>query len=195
MSAATTAHRGIPSLFTNPPPIFDALTTETSTLQASTINECLPFLRGSPLALPNVPLNSHGVPGLDRARHIAFLHKTLQRLPAGYAAADASRPWMFYWALAGLCALGEREAAVEAYRERLIATVRPLQHPDGGFGGGNGQMAHLAPTYAVILALAIVGGEEALEVVDRRALWRWLGRLKQRDGGFQMAVGGEEDVR
>lgn len=102
---------------------------------------------------------------------------------------------MFYWALAGLCALGEREAAVEAYRERLIATVRPLQHPDGGFGGGNGQMAHLAPTYAVILALAIVGGEEALEVVDRRALWRWLGRLKQRDGGFQMAVGGEEDVR
>lgn len=25
--------------------------------------------------------------------------------------------------------------------------------------------------------------------------WRWLGDLKQPDGGFQMSVGGEEDVR
>ena len=25
--------------------------------------------------------------------------------------------------------------------------------------------------------------------------WRWLGNVKQADGGFQMAVGGEEDVR
>jgi protein farnesyltransferase subunit beta len=73
--------------------------------------------------------------------------------------------------------------------------VRPMQHPEGGFGGGAGQMAHLAPTYAVILALSMVGGDEALELVDRRAMWRWLGRLKQADGGFQMAVGGEEDVR
>lgn len=101
---------------------------------------------------------------------------------------------MFYWALAALSVLGEHDAVV-GYRERLVATVRPMQHPEGGFGGGAGQMAHLAPTYAVILALAIVGGEEALGLVDRRALWRWLGRLKQADGGFQMAIGGEEDVR
>ena len=25
--------------------------------------------------------------------------------------------------------------------------------------------------------------------------WRWLGELKQSDGGFRMSVGGEEDVR
>lgn len=101
---------------------------------------------------------------------------------------------MFYWAFAALSVLGEHDAVV-GYRERLVATVRPMQHPEGGFGGGAGQMAHLAPTYAVILALAMVGGEEALGLVDRRALWRWLGRLKQADGGFQMAIGGEEDVR
>lgn len=25
--------------------------------------------------------------------------------------------------------------------------------------------------------------------------WRWLGEVKQADGGFRMCVGGEEDVR
>ena len=32
-----------------------------------------------------------------------------------------------------------------------------LQHPNGGFGGGPGQFAHLLPTYAAVCALAIVG--------------------------------------
>jgi len=31
------------------------------------------------------------------------------------------------------------------------------QHPEGGFGGGPGQAAHLLPTYASVCALAIVG--------------------------------------
>ena len=31
------------------------------------------------------------------------------------------------------------------------------QHPDGGFGGGPGQLAHILPTYASICSLAIVG--------------------------------------
>lgn len=31
------------------------------------------------------------------------------------------------------------------------------QHPNGGFGGGPGQAAHLLPTYASVCALAIVG--------------------------------------
>ena len=56
-------------------------------------------------------------------------------------------------------------------------------------------MSHLAPTYAIVLALAIVGGEEALDIIDRRAMWKWLGALKQLDGGFQVSVGGEEDIR
>ena len=45
-----------------------------------------------------------------------------------------------------------------------------MQNASGGFGGGNGQMSHLASSYAAILALLIVGGDEALELVDRRAL-------------------------
>lgn len=179
----------IPDLFTTLPPIRDLLQTGTSRIQDETIQECLPFLAGTDL---NVRCNEHGVPHLERRRHIDFLHKSLRKLPAPYVAADASRPWMFYWALSGLAAMGED---ISQYRRRLISTVQPIQNSTGGFGGGNGQISHLAPTYAIILSLAIVGGEDAFELIDRKAMWKWLGALKQPDGGFQMCVGGEEDVR
>jgi protein farnesyltransferase subunit beta len=189
MSATTVRASPLPELFTTLPPIHDLLNTESSQIQEETIQECLPFLSG---LQPGVKYNEHGVPHLDRKRHIQFLHKSLRRLPAPYVAADASRPWMFYWALTGLSVMGED---ISQYRERVIATVRPIQNITGGFGGGNGQMSHLAPTYAIILSLAMVGGSEALDLVDRKAMWKWLGALKQPDGGFQMSVGGEEDIR
>jgi hypothetical protein len=45
-----------------------------------------------------------------------------------------------------------------------------MQNPDGGFGGGHGQMSHCASSYAVILSLATVGGQDALELVNRKTL-------------------------
>ena len=189
MPVRTARPPNIPSIFTSLPPIRDLLNTETSQIQDRTIQECLPFLCGTK---QGISYNDHGVPHLDRKRHIAFIHKSLRKLPAPYVAADASRPWMFYWALAALSTMGED---ISEYRERLITTVRPIQNRTGGFGGGNGQMSHLAPTYAVILSLAMVGGKEALDLVDRKAMWKWLGALKQPDGGFQVSVGGEEDMR
>lgn len=179
----------VPNLFTTPPPIRDLLETATSYLQDQTVQEVLPFLSG---LQPGTRFNEYGVPHLDRKRHIQFLHKSLRNLPAPYVAADASRPWMFYWALTGLSTMGED---VSIYRSRVISTVRPIQNVTGGFGGGNGQMSHLAPTYAIVLSLVIVGGKEAFDVIDRKAMWKWLSMLKQPDGGFQMSVGGEEDVR
>lgn len=41
-----------------------------------------------------------------------------------------------------------------------------MSHLTGGFGGGPGQLAHLAPTYAAVNALAILGSE-GLAVIDR----------------------------
>lgn len=189
MSTKTARASMVPDLFTQLPPCRDLHMTESSQDQDETIQECLPFLSG---LYPGVEYNDHGVPRLDRGRHIAFLHKSLGRLPSGYVAADASRPWMFYWALAGLATMGED---VSGYRQRVINTVLPIQNVTGGFGGGNGQMSHLAPTYAILLSLAIVGGTEAMDLIDRKSMWKWLSILKQPDGGFQMSVGGEEDVR
>ena len=56
------------------------------------------------------------------------------------------------------------------------------QNADGGFGGGPGQLSHLAPTYAASNALALLDDREALEVVDRAALARWLKTLWRPDG-------------
>ena len=53
---------------------------------------------------------------------------------------------------------------------RVIQTFHPMQNHDGGFGGGHGQMSHCAPSYSAILSLAMVGGREALDLIDRRAL-------------------------
>jgi len=76
-----------------------------------------------------------------------------------------------------------------------VKTFEPLQNLSGGFGGGQGHLSHLAGTYAVILTLAMVGGEKAYELIDRVAMWHWLGQLKQPDGGFRVCGDGEEDVR
>lgn len=70
-----------------------------------------------------------------------------------------------------------------------------MQNSTGGFGGGHGQYSHLAGTYAAVLSLALVGGEEAYSLINRQQLWRWLGQLKQPSGGFQLCEGGEVDVR
>lgn len=77
------------------PVIEEELDTESSDLQLETAEECLPLLKRT---FP---------PSLDRANHIQFLNVSLGRLPAGFAALDASRPWMVYWALSALAALGD----------------------------------------------------------------------------------------
>jgi prenyltransferase beta subunit len=62
-------------------------------------------------------------------------------------------------------------------RESLLSLVPPPREggahrnsckpPEGGYGGGPGQMAHLAPTYAAVSALLTLGGEEALGSINR----------------------------
>ncbi|CAI7606847.1 unnamed protein product [Penicillium bialowiezense] len=180
---------GIPAIFTQPPAIIDPLVTETTDLQNATREKCLPFLAGSHSSQSDH--NEHGVPALKRDLHVTYLYDSLEDYPPGFVAMDASRPWMVYWGLAGFAMLGEDTSQ---FRERVIATLRPMQNPSGGFGGGHGQTSHLAGSYAAVLSLAMVGGE-ALGLVDRHAMWQWLSRVKQPDGGFRVCEGGEEDVR
>lgn len=96
---------GIPALFTQPPPIRDPLVTETVELQDATLQKCLDFLKG--LHISQGSFNASGVPALQRDDHVAYLYDSLEDYPEGFVAMDASRPWMVYWALAGLTLLGE----------------------------------------------------------------------------------------
>jgi protein farnesyltransferase subunit beta len=82
----------IPPLFTSRPPIRDDLVTITSDMQDETLLEVLPYLTE-----PEGDLNVFG---------------------RQFVAADASRPWMLYWALAGLSML---DVDVSEYRERWVS--------------------------------------------------------------------------
>lgn len=106
---------GIPALFTQPPPIRDPLITETVDLQSATLEKCLPFLKGIHSAQKD--FNDHGVPALQRDLHAGFLYDALEDYPEGFVAMDASRPWIVYWALAGLAMLGEETTR---FRERYV---------------------------------------------------------------------------
>lgn len=185
------AHSGVPTLFTERLAIRDSLITETTKIQDETVEQCLPLLKGVQDGQYG-PFNEHGIPALQRDNHISYLCESLEEYPSDWVMLDASRPWMVYWALAGLCILGED---VTKYRARVVNTFKSMQNPTGGFGGGHGQTSHCASTYAAILSLSLVGGNEAFQLVDRKAMWKWLGNLKQPDGGFRLCDGGEEDVR
>ena len=153
----------VPQMFTSLPPIRDSLVTSTSRSQDETTRHCLPRHNGS--VGITIDLNPHGIPRLNHEDHVEFLSNAIQN--AKYMAVDALRPWVIYWTLTGLSVLGED---LTQWRNRVLETLTPMQNPSGGFGGGPGQTSHSAPSYAAVLSLAMVGGHEALNLIDRRAL-------------------------
>ncbi|KAL6074687.1 Protein farnesyltransferase subunit beta [Balamuthia mandrillaris] len=129
---------------------------------------------------------------LNAEKHIKYLLKGLDQLSNSYASLDASRPWLCYWIVNSLNLL---HALPENVAPRLVDFLGRCQARSGGFAGGPGQLPHLAPTYATICALMTVGTKEAYDLVDRQAMLRFLREMKLSDGGFQMHVDGESDVR
>ena len=142
----------------------------------------------SPLLLDaDAPLALHA------ETHVDYVASSLQRLGAGHASLDASRPWLVFWAVHSLALLGRVDRAHARDICRFLATCAA---PSGaGFCGGPGQRPHLAPTYAACAALATLGGQHAAAALNRPALAAFLRRLKQADGSFRMTDGGEVDTR
>lgn len=163
ISSTDTDDFSVPKLFTSLPPIRDALVTATSISQDETARDCLSLHAGTNRSLYD--LNPQGIPRLNREDHIEFLNEAIQN--AIHVPYDALRPWIVYWSLTGLSVLGEN---LGKWRDRVLKTFSPMQNPSGGFGGGPGQTSHAAPSYAAVLSLAMVGGDESLDMIDRRAL-------------------------
>ncbi|XP_068541620.1 protein farnesyltransferase subunit beta isoform X1 [Anas acuta] len=130
---------------------------------------------------------------LQREKHFHYLKRGLRQLSEAYECLDASRPWLCYWILHSLELL--EEPIPDAVASDVCQFLSRCQSPHGGFGGGPGQHPHLAPTYAAVNALCIIGTEEAFGVIDRKKLLEYLQALKQPDGSFLMHIGGEVDVR
>lgn len=138
-------------------------------------------------------LTQNGDISLERKQHLEWLKKGLQTLSPNFAGLDASRPWFVFWISHALEVLGDYEE--KAWAPKVSSFLNQCQHPEGGFGGGPMQLAHLAPTYAAISALIIAGSEDAYKVPDRTLMYKFLMRMKCPDGGFKMHDEGETDMR
>lgn len=104
-------------------------------------------------------------PSLDRKAHERFLSGLLNaRLPPPFKSLDASRTWLIYWAAHGLALLGA--PLDEHMRLRVKDTINSCQNKEGGFGGGPGQMSHVAASYAAVSAAAYAG-QDAWDMIDR----------------------------
>ncbi|KAI3886555.1 hypothetical protein MKW92_051955 [Papaver armeniacum] len=121
---------------------------------------------------------------LERYKHLNYLKKGLKHLGPGFCCLDAARPWLCYWILHSIALLGE---SVDCdLKDDAVDFLSRCQDPDGGYGGGPGQLPHLATTYGAVNSLITLGGDE---------LRKFLLRMKVSSGGFRMHDEGEIDVR
>ncbi|KAF9524771.1 terpenoid cyclases/protein prenyltransferase alpha-alpha toroid [Crepidotus variabilis] len=166
----------------------DAFPTATSRAQAETEAVLLKHI-----AAPDIQQD----PVLDKTSHMQFLVRNLvQGFPSRYISQDASQPWLLFWTIQSFSSL--QVALDPANKQRVIDKVMKWQHPDGGFGGGPGQAAHLLPTYASVCTLAVVGRSGTgggWDQIDRAAIYKFFMSLKQNDGSFLVAHHSEVDVR
>ncbi|CAG0917395.1 unnamed protein product [Notodromas monacha] len=132
-------------------------------------------------------------PVLIRQAHAQYLRHGLSRLSTSYQHLDSSRPWLVYWILHSLELL--EEPISDQTKHEVVDFLRKCQNPSGGYGGGPGQISHLAVTYAAVNALCIIGTKEAYDSIDRPALQWFLARMLQPNGSFASHTDGEVDIR
>ncbi|PHT57419.1 Protein farnesyltransferase subunit beta, partial [Capsicum baccatum] len=142
----------------------------------------------------SIPPNSQSVIlELQRDKHFDYLTRGLTKLGPSFSVLDANRPWLCYWTLHSIALLGE---SIDSKLENdAIDFLTRCQDKDGGYGGGPGQMPHLATTYAAVNSLITLGGPKALSSINREKLYTFLLQMKDTSGGFRMHDGGEVDVR
>lgn len=138
--------------------------------------------------------NKNAMPSIHRLQHIKFLENMLHKLSTNYECLDSSRPWLIYWILNAAHLLNFRFP--DDLLLRVVKFLIKCRSKNGGFGGGPGQIAHLATTYGAVNALCIIGTPEAYDAIDRPSLLRFLYRVRDDvSGAFRMDNDGEIDVR
>lgn len=198
-----------------PGPRMDCLLdSETTENQEDAERECQPFfvdlegLQESEVA----HLRQRGLMSMENRevcllynQHSEYLRRAFGILPSSFVSLDSSRPWMLYWTLHGCDMLGDLpdETVLNGIITALQACWEDVGKDMGGFGGGIGQMAHCATTYAAVLCLCIIStcdhAETALRALEylrriRLSLRNWYLQL-QENGAYRMHFGGEIDVR
>lgn len=105
------------------------------------------------------------MPSIYRKEHIRYIEASLCNLSSSYECLDSSRPWLVYWILNAAHILNHK--INDEIQNNVIDFLIKCRSPEGGFSGGPGQSPHLAPTYAAVNSLCIIGTERAFNAIDR----------------------------
>lgn len=105
------------------------------------------------------------MPTIYRDEHSRYIEAALTTLSSSYECLDSSRPWLIYWILNAAHLLNH--SLNDTLLDNVVDFLIKCRSSDGGFGGGPGQYPHLAPTYAAVNSLCIIGTERAFEAIDR----------------------------
>ncbi|CAL9157862.1 unnamed protein product [Musa hybrid cultivar] len=130
---------------------------------------------------------------LWRDKHIEFLTRGLKQLGPNYHVLDANRPWLCYWIIHSITLMGE--SVNSELEDNVVQFLSHCEDKNGGYGGGPGQMPHLATTYAAVNTLITLGSEMSLSSIHRENMLKFLLQMKDSSGAFRMHNGGELDVR
>lgn len=134
---------------------------------------------------------------LFKDNHLKYLTYSFSlQFPPNLTALDASQPWMLYW-IANSFKILSKDQLNEDFQRRITEKLFTISPNGGPFGGGIGQLPHLAGTYAAINALSLCGNIDGCwDKINRKAIYQWLLKLKQPDGGFKTCLEvGENDTR
>lgn len=113
---------------------------------------------------------------------------------------DTNQSWLIFWITNSLSIL--EYPISSSQRQHAIDSLLSFRSSNGGFGGGPGQLAHLAQTYSSILAL-ISSLTQADEIMikwtwscdHQSKLYKWILSLKQTNESFLMQCDGELDLQ
>jgi protein farnesyltransferase subunit beta len=111
---------------------------------------------------------------------------------------DNGQPWFAYWNLHTLSLVNDPSEQIDARETaNLLDFLRQCQHPNGGFGGGPGQLPHGAACYGALLALIIMESEEGYKLINRPGMSKFLLSVRHPTiyGSFVMHELGELDLR
>ncbi|CAH2080019.1 unnamed protein product [Thlaspi arvense] len=123
---------------------------------------------------------------IQRDKQLDYLMDGLRKLSPSFSSLDANRPWICYWILHSIALLGD--SVDDELENNTIDFLGRCQDSDGGYGGGPGQLPHLATTYAAVNALVTLGGDKALSSINREKMSCFLRRMKDTNGGFSIAL-------
>ena len=137
--------------------------------------------------------------------HITYL-KTgiISKLPHYFSSLDASRTWLLFWILHSLELLnGLNKLDISTIKECINFLKLCQNNEEGGFGGGPNQNAHLAPTYAAVMAICILAKAEQLNniditaysIINKKKLINFIENRRIINGGYTMCNYGEQDIR